>query len=70
LNWHIKEFVAALIVIIFIAAVPYAIFGNAPWVNEKSMRVMHLTAVTEDGVWTDAKVNAGNYWSKKLIIKL
>jgi plastocyanin len=65
LNWHIKEFVAALIVIIFIAAVPYAIFGNAPWVNEKSMRVMHLTAVTEDGVWTDAKVNAGNYWSKK-----
>jgi hypothetical protein len=66
LNWHIKEFVAALIVIIFIAAVPYAIFGNAPWVNEKSMRVMHLTAVTEDGVWTDAKVNAGNYWSKKL----
>lgn len=65
MKWHIKEFLAALIVIIFIVGLPYVIFGNAPWVNEKSMRVIHLSAVTRDGVWTDARVNAGNYWRKK-----
>jgi plastocyanin len=62
---NIKEIIAAIVVVITLVAIPYAIFGNAPWANSGSMRVIHLTAVTNDGVWTDAKVNASNYWTQK-----
>jgi plastocyanin len=65
MKWNVKEMLAAIVVVITIVALPYAIFGNAPWTNLGSMRVIHLTAVTNDGVWTDATVNASNYWTKK-----
>jgi plastocyanin len=61
---HVKEIFAAAVLIPVLIGMPYAVFQNAPWVQKDDIRVIYLTAVTRDGLWTDETVNAANYWTK------
>ena len=65
MKMHLKEFLAAAVLIPSLIGLPIVVFQNAPWVAEDGARVVHLTAVTKYGVWTDEKVDGLTYWHKE-----
>jgi plastocyanin len=64
LKWAIKELTAIIILCLGLFVLPVIIFHHAPWVQAGETRVIYLTAVTKNGVWTDERVNSGNLWRK------
>ena len=60
---EITAFIALIIVII---GLPGIVLSNAPWNSGyQDYRVIHLTAVARDGVWTKEKVTSMNYWNRE-----
>lgn len=64
MKWTIKEILAITIVVLSLVGLPVLVFQNAPWVEAGELRIVHLTAVKKNGVWTDEKVTGHNYWRK------
>ncbi|MFQ5652494.1 MAG: c-type cytochrome [bacterium] len=60
----LKELLAMSVTIVLLIALPVVIFQNGPWVARGSTRVIHLTGVMKNGVWTDEEVTGLNYWRK------
>ncbi|KKL76819.1 hypothetical protein LCGC14_2041060, partial [marine sediment metagenome] len=62
----IIEIAALIVLIIIMVGLPGFVFMNAPWNSEyRDYRVINLTAVAKDGVWTEEKVTNLNYWNRK-----
>ncbi len=60
---HIAEISASILVISVLVFVPLLIYANGPWQNQNELRVIHLTALSEGGIWTDEEVTGLNYWN-------
>lgn len=64
-----KELSAAIVVLMIIIGTPLAISYNSPWHNKKNpsdkgyMKIINLTAVAAQGIWTEDKVDGMNYWN-------
>lgn len=59
------EIIAAVLVISTLILVPILLDANGPWNNKEGMRVIHLTALSEGGIWTDEEVSSLNYGYKE-----
>ncbi|MFQ5650008.1 MAG: c-type cytochrome [bacterium] len=64
MKWTLKEVLAASVTIVLLIGLPVVVFQNGPWVARGSTRVIHLTGVMANGVWTDEEVTGLNYWRK------
>lgn len=62
MNYKIGEIVAKSLVVSVLAITTIAIFYFAPWERHKGERIIFLTAVAKNGVWTEEKVNGSNHW--------
>ncbi|MFQ5864053.1 MAG: c-type cytochrome [bacterium] len=60
----LQELLAAVVTIALLIGLPVVIFQNGPWVAKGTTRVIHLTGVMKNGVWTSAEVTGLNYWWK------
>jgi mono/diheme cytochrome c family protein/plastocyanin len=60
----LREFLATVVTIALLIALPVVIFQNRPGVTKGATPVVRLTGVMKDGVWTDEDVNGLNYWWK------
>lgn len=61
----ITEILALLALILVLAGTPLAINYYSPWNNHGKIRVINLTAVNAQGIWTEDKVDGTNYWFTK-----
>jgi len=60
------EIVALIVLVGAMIGLPVAIFSSAPWRSDyQDYRVVQLTAVSKDGVWTEEKVTNLNYWNRQ-----
>ncbi|MBM2814776.1 MAG: Cytochrome c oxidase polypeptide [Ignavibacteria bacterium] len=59
-----KEIFAGAVVIIILIGTPLAISLNAPWMNLTKKRVIHLTGLASQGIWTEDLVTATNNGSQ------
>ncbi|MFQ6113903.1 MAG: c-type cytochrome, partial [bacterium] len=60
----LQEVLATGITISLLIGLPVIVFQNGPWVAKGSTRVIHLTGVMKNGVWTKEEVTGLNYWWK------
>ena len=61
---RLGEVIATTLVIAVLAITAILIVHFEPWKNNSGKRVIFLTAVSKNGVWTEEKVNGSNYWLK------
>lgn len=61
---RIGEIVAKILVVGVLGLATFLIFYFAPWKDNSGKRVIFLTAVARNGVWTEEKVDGTNYWTK------
>lgn len=61
----LSEVSATLLTVVVLIGFPSVVFLGAPWNNIENERVIHLTAIMKNGIWTDQEVNGLNYWWKK-----
>lgn len=60
------EITAFVTLIVVIIGLPVIVFSKAPWKSEyQDHRIIHLTAVAKDGVWTKERVTSMNYWNRE-----
>ena len=64
MKYHVGEIIARSAVIIVLTVTTLFVFHFAPWKNNYGKRIIFLTAVAKNGVWTEEKVNGSNYWGK------
>jgi membrane protein YdbS with pleckstrin-like domain len=63
---HIIEIITLVALIVIIAGLPGFVLNNSPWRSaHRNHRVINLTAVAKNGVWTEEKVTNLNYWNKE-----
>src|SRR5674476_399695 len=60
---RIIEIIATVLVIIVLVGTPMAINYYRPWKSTNGQRIIFLTAIGSQGVWTEDKVNNLNYWN-------
>lgn len=60
----VGEVLASIAIVAVLGITTILIFHFAPWKNNTGKRVIFLTAVARNGVWTEEKVNGTNYWLK------
>lgn len=60
----LPELLATVVTTALLIGLPVIIFQNAPWSARGATRVIHLTGVMKNGVWTDEEVMGLNYWWK------
>lgn len=65
MNKKIIEIVAAFSLLLVLVGTPLVIYYFSPWNNHSKIRVINLTAVNAQGIWTEEKVDGTNYWFKK-----
>jgi plastocyanin len=58
------EIITRIFVVSVLALTSFLIFYFAPWKNNTGKRIIFLTAVAKNGVWTEETVNGANYWTK------
>jgi hypothetical protein len=61
---RIGEIAAKILVVGVLGLTTFLIFHFAPWKDNSGKRVIFLTAVARNGVWTEEKVDGTNYWTK------
>lgn len=61
----ITEIAALIALLLVLAGTPFAINYYSPWNNHGKVRVINLTAVNSQGIWTEDKVDGTNYWFTK-----
>lgn len=71
-NYH--ELIARITVLLLLIGTPIIIYSYAPWKTSENKRVIFLSAVASQGIWTEDLVNGLNYWNKdfkraKIILK-
>jgi plastocyanin len=60
------EIIGLILLIVILIGVPYLVVSNSPWNNTReNSRIVFLTAVAKDGVWTNEIVTNSNYWNRK-----
>jgi hypothetical protein len=57
------EIISAIIILLILIGTPLAISYNSPWKNHSKKRIINLTAVAAQGIWTEDKVDGTNYWN-------
>jgi heme/copper-type cytochrome/quinol oxidase subunit 2 len=63
---HIIEIITLVALIVIMAGLPGFVLNNSPWRSaHRNHRVINLTAVAKNGVWTEEKVTNLNYWNKE-----
>lgn len=62
---YANEIIATLVVIIVMAGTPVLLSYHAPWKDRSGKRLIFLTAVASQGIWTKDRVNGTNYWNKE-----
>lgn len=60
----LQELLAVGTTITVLVGLPVGIFQNGPWLAKGATRVIHLTGVMKNGVWTDEEVTGLDYWWK------
>ena len=60
---NIIELFATVIVLMILIGTPMAISNNSPWKNHNGKKLINLTAVAAQGIWTEDKVDGSNYWN-------
>ena len=61
---NIIEILAAVVVLMILVGTPWAISSNSPWKNKSNTRMINITAVAAQGIFTEDVVNGTNYWNK------
>ena len=64
MKYRMGEIIATATVIVVFAILSFLIIHFEPWKNNSGKRIIYLTAVSKNGVWTEEKVNGSNYWLK------
>ena len=64
MKYRFGELFALILVIATIVITPVLILSFSPRVNKTNLKLICLTAVAKDGVWTDELVDASNYTYK------
>lgn len=60
----VGELISIIVVVVILSVTTILIFHFAPWKNNSGKRIIFLTAVAKNGVWTEETVNGSNYWNK------
>lgn len=61
---NIIEIISAIVVLMILIGTPFAISNNSPWKNHSKTRMINITAVAAQGIFTEDVVNGLNYWNK------
>jgi hypothetical protein len=61
---NLVEIFAALMVVLVLAGTPMAISYNSPYRQKGSTKIINLTAVSAQGIWTEDVVDGTNCWNK------
>ncbi len=64
MKYRLGEVIATTAVIAILAITSILIVYFQPWKSNSGRRVIFLTGVAKNGVWTEEKVNGSNYWLK------
>lgn len=60
------EIIGFLLLSIILIGLPFLVLSYAPWKSSsEDFKTVFLTAVGQDGVWTEEVVTNSNYWNKK-----
>lgn len=62
---NILEIMAAVVVLMILVGTPFAISNNSPWKNHSKTKMINITAVAAQGIFTEDVVNGTNYWNTK-----
>jgi len=62
---RIIEITATFLVVILLAGTPLAINYYRPWKPANGERIIFLTGIASQGIWTEDIVNGTNYWNTK-----
>ena len=63
------EIITLITIVVILIGTPFAVSINSPWNNKNSKtgkphtRIINLTAVAGQGIWTEDKVDGLNYWN-------
>jgi len=64
MKYKFGEIFAIILVITTMVVTPFIVLSFSPRQNNSNVKLICLTAVAKDGVWTDEKVDASNYTYK------
>jgi heme/copper-type cytochrome/quinol oxidase subunit 2 len=62
---NIYEILVVIILLTILVGTPLAISHNSPWKNHSKTRMINITAVAAQGIFTEDVVNGFNYWNTK-----
>lgn len=65
LKKNINEHLARLLIVVMLVGLPFLFYQFAPWKSHDGKRIIFLTAIASQGIWTEDIVNGTNYWNTK-----